>query len=92
MSLPEALAEPRVVAARGGGYSAETSPDIGWTPIELREMRDLGIDVTEIAQSGAFGRVHGIQFDPETEIWIGAADPDWEGTARGPNFIRTRNR
>lgn len=92
MSLPEALAEPRVVAARGGGYSAETSPDIGWTPIELREMRDLGIDVTEIAQSAAFGRVHGIQFDPETETWIGAADPDWEGTARGPNFIRTRNR
>ena len=28
MSLPQALAEPRVVAARGGGYSAETSPGI----------------------------------------------------------------
>ena len=60
MSLPQALAEPRVVAARGGGYSAETSPGIGWTTPELEEMRDLGIEVAETARTGAFGRVHGI--------------------------------
>ena len=92
MSLPQALAEPRVVAARGGGYSAETSPGIGWTTPELEEMRNLGIQVTETARTGAFGRVHGIQFDPATRTWIGAADPDWEGTARGPAMVRTRGR
>jgi gamma-glutamyltranspeptidase/glutathione hydrolase len=92
MSLPQALAEPRVVAARGGGYSAETSPGIGWTAPELEEMRNLGIEVTETARTGAFGRVHGIQFDPATRTWIGAADPDWEGTARGPAMVRTRGR
>ena len=92
MSLPQALVEPRVVAARGGGYSAETSPGIGWTTPELEEMRDLGIEVAETARTGAFGRVHGIQFDPATRTWTGAADPDWEGSARGPAMIRTRGR
>ena len=55
-------------------------------------MRNLGIEVTETTRTGAFGRVHGIQFDPATRTWTGAADPDWEGTARGPAMIRTRGR
>jgi len=83
MSRPEALAAPRV-APGGGGYSAETSPDIGWTESELAEMRALGLDIDESPGSGGFGRVHGIQRDPDTGDWIGAADPDWEGVARGP--------
>ncbi len=83
MSLPEALGEPRVAHA-SGGYNAETSPDIGWTAEELAQMRGLGIRINETPRSGAFGRVHGIQFDPESRTWIGAADPDWEGSARGP--------
>jgi hypothetical protein len=58
----------------------------------LEEMRGLGIEVTETPRSGAFGRVHGIQFEPATRTWIGAADPDWEGTARGPAMVRTRGR
>ena len=83
MTLPEALEAPRV-AFGGGGYTAETSPDIGWTPIELAEMRSLGLEIVEVPRSGAFGRVHGIQYDPATRTWTGAADPDWEGSARGP--------
>jgi len=91
MSLPDALAEPRVAGARGGGFNAETSPDIGWTDAELEQMRALGIDINPQPQSGAFGRVHGIQYDPETNTWIGAADPDWEGSARGPAARRPGN-
>jgi gamma-glutamyltranspeptidase / glutathione hydrolase len=83
-SLPEALAEPRVAGSRRGGYSAETSPGIGWTWDQLDEMRALGLEITPQPRAGAFGRVHGIQYDAETHIWIGAADPDWEGSARGP--------
>jgi gamma-glutamyltranspeptidase/glutathione hydrolase len=83
MSLPEALAAPRV-AFGGGGYTAETSPDIGWTDEELAQMRALGIQIEEEPRTGGFGRVHGIQYDATTGTWIGAADPDWEGTARGP--------
>jgi len=47
-------------------------------------MRALGLEIREVPRSGAFGRVHGLQYDPETGLWIGAADPDWEGSARGP--------
>lgn len=84
MELPHALAEPRVAGSFGGGFNAETSPGIGWSDAEIAEMRALGLDVADQPRSGAFGRVHGIQFDPETRTWIGAADPDWEGSARGP--------
>jgi gamma-glutamyltranspeptidase/glutathione hydrolase len=83
MDLPRALAEPRVAAA-GSGFNAETSPGIGWTEDELTEMRALGIEIDAQPRTGAFGRIHGIQYDAETGTWIGAADPDWEGTARGP--------
>lgn len=88
VSLPEALAEPRVAGGRGDAFNAETSPDIGWTDTELAEMRALGIEIDATERSGAFGRVHGIQFDPDTRTWIGAADPDWEGSARGPSRSR----
>lgn len=84
MSLPDALAEPRVAHGRGGVFNAETSPDIGWTASEIAQMRALGLEIVETPRSGAFGRVHGVQFDPQSKTWTGAADPDWEGSARGP--------
>ena len=84
MSLPEALEAPRVAGGARGSFNAETSPDVGWTPDEVNAMRALGLEVNEVERAGAFGRVHGIQFDPLTRTWIGAADPDWEGSARGP--------
>lgn len=83
MALPQALEAPRATA-RGTTLSAETSPTAGWTPAQLDAMRALGFEVREVPRDGAFGRVHGIQFDPASGIWIGAADPDWEGSARGP--------
>lgn len=33
-----------------------------------------------IDQKARFGRVHAIAFDSVSKSWIGAADPDWEGT------------
>ncbi len=85
MELPEALAQPRVAGGRGTAFNAETTPGIGWSEAELTEMRALGLEIIETPRSGSFGRVHGIQYDPTTRTWIGAADPDWEGTARGPS-------
>lgn len=87
LPLPEALAEPRTAGA-GGGISAETSPGIGWTDGELAEMRALGLQVLAVERTAAFGRVHGIQYDPASGTWTGAADPDWEGAARGPRGRR----
>jgi len=90
MSLPAALAEPRVAGGRDG-LNAETSDDIGWTDAELEQMRALGLTINPTPRDGSFGRVHGIQYDPATKTWIGAADPDWEGTARGPAALRSGN-
>jgi len=84
MDLPEALEAPRAVGGYDGALRVETSPMIGWTEAEVAEMRAMGLEVQEVERSGAFGRVHGIQRDPATGLWIGAADPDWEGVARGP--------
>ena len=33
-----------------------------------------------IQEKARFGRVHAIAFDSINQAWIGAADPDWEGT------------
>ena len=63
---------------------AETSPGIGWTAQPLADMRALGITVKENPDAGEFSRVHAIHYDAATRTWFGAADPDWEGTARGP--------
>jgi gamma-glutamyltranspeptidase/glutathione hydrolase len=84
LTLAEALEAPRVHMNRDGSLDAETSPVVGWTPDELGNMRALGIDVTENPGTGAFSRVHAVQYDPESGIWYGVADPDWEGSARGP--------
>jgi len=84
MTLAAALEAPRVHMNRDGRLDAETSPDIGWTPDQLDDMRALGIELTENNRVGSFSRVHAIQYDPATGTWYGAADPDWEGSARGP--------
>ncbi|MEE2668640.1 MAG: gamma-glutamyltransferase [Gemmatimonadota bacterium] len=90
LTLAEALEAPRVHMNRDGSLDAETSPVIGWKPEELGEMRALGITVTENSGAGAFSRVHAIQYDPEARTWYGVADPDWEGSARGPMQIPRR--
>ena len=84
LTLAEALEAPRVHMNRDGSLDAETSPVIGWTLGQLGDMRALGIEVTETPRSGAFSRVHAIQYEPGNRIWHGMADPDWEGSARGP--------
>jgi gamma-glutamyltranspeptidase/glutathione hydrolase len=92
MSLAQALEAPRVHMNGNGSLDTETSPDIGWTPAELEDIRALGIDVVETSRPGAFSRVHAVLYDAKTRTWYGAADPDWDGTARGPRRIRDRDR
>jgi gamma-glutamyltranspeptidase/glutathione hydrolase len=84
MSLARALEAPRVHMNGDGSLDTETSPDVGWTPDQLADMRALGLELSETSRSGAFSRVHAIQFDAGTGTWYGMADPDWEGSARGP--------
>ena len=37
-------------------------------------------NVEMIKEKGYFGRVHAIALDTINKLWIGEADPDWEGT------------
>ena len=92
LSLPEALAAARLHPMQGSlnspgsesGFQMETSPDIGWSPDVIGELRQLGFAVQEVPRSGAFGRIHGMSYDAAASSWTGAADPDWEGSAAAP--------
>ena len=92
LTLPEALAAARLHPMQGSlnspggesGFQMETSPEIGWSPEAIGELRELGFAVREVPRAGAFGRIHGISLDAATATWTGAADPDWEGSAATP--------
>lgn len=92
LSLPEALAAARLHPMQGSlnptgsesGFQMETSPDIGWSPEVIAELRQLGFAVQEVPRSGAFGRIHGMSYDATASSWTGAADPDWEGSVAAP--------
>lgn len=92
LSLPEALAAARLHPMQGSlnspgsesGFQMETSPEIGWSPDVIAELRKLGFAVQEVPRAGAFGRIHGMSWDAATSSWTGAADPDWEGSAAAP--------
>ena len=88
LSLSDALAAPRVHMETTGILDLETTPGIGWTAAQIEQIMALGIRVTETPASGAFSRVHAIQFDAATKTWIGGADPDWEGSAESPSRRR----
>jgi len=83
MDLADALAAPRVYMA-GSTLEAETTPGSGWTADDVAQMRAMGLTVRENPGVGAFSRVHAIRYDAATNTWIGAADPDWEGSAQSP--------
>ena len=84
MDLGQALEAPRV-HMDGDRLDVETTPGVGWTPEEVARIRAVWPDVSETPRSGAFSRVHAVAFDPAAGTWFGAADPDWEGSARGPS-------
>ena len=92
LSLPEALAAARLHPMQGSlnspgsesGFQMETSPEIGWSPDAIAELRQLGFAVQEVPRAGAFGRIHGMSYDAASSSWTGAADPDWEGSAAAP--------
>lgn len=88
LALPAALAAPRVHPDMGpdglSGFSVEAGPEDGWSGTSVEEFREMGFEITPTPRQGAFGRIHGLQYDAATRTWIGAADPDWEGAAVAP--------
>ena len=96
MSLEQAVAAPRIHPHRGNmvdgkrtfdrmRFSAEFTPENGWSAADSAFWAGAGFNVEQIERYGAFSRVHAISKDPETGVWTGMADLDWEGTADAPN-------
>ncbi|MDX1579133.1 MAG: hypothetical protein R3266_11645, partial [Gemmatimonadota bacterium] len=99
MSLPDALAAPRVHPRPGAaesneasGLAVEAGVDDGWSPASLEVFEAFGLDIEPAAYRGAFGRVHGLAYDADTGVWTGAADPDWEGAAVAPRAVPASGR
>ena len=85
MPLNKALAAARV-------HSADTlmlveTHEGTWTPKDLSQFKQDGYSILEVNDRGRFGRVHAVMKDTITGEWIGAADPDWEGTAESPDHL-----
>ena len=84
MSLPEALAAARVHPARPGGMDLELHEGIEWQQEDFEFLKEQGLLINPRIQKGRFGRIHAVLYQANLHSWIGAADPDWEGTAAGP--------
>ncbi len=96
LEIKEAVAAPRIHPERilnketgkrkfdGMKFSAEFTSNNGWAPSDSIIWTQAGFEVKSIKRYGAFSRVHAITFSPKKNIWIGVADPDWEGSAEGP--------
>ncbi len=102
LSLPEALAAPRIHPEMSrqqgvfpeqfsGALSVEAGEDHGWSSTSLEKFEALGIKISPTPTRGAFGRIHGLQFNRVTGTWTGAADPAWEGAAVTPRVSNREN-
>lgn len=97
LDIREAVASPRIhpeyvvdsVSKKrrfdGMKFSAEFTPENGWKASDSINWQKAGFDIKSITRFGAFARVHAVTFDPKTNTWTGVADPDWEGSAEGPD-------
>lgn len=82
MPIADALAAPRVHPVEDSIY-LETHPGEGWKDEVVEALEEQGYAPKELDETAKFGRVHAVYYDRESGQWIGAADPDWEGSAAG---------
>ncbi|MEL6676117.1 MAG: gamma-glutamyltransferase [Bacteroidota bacterium] len=83
MSLDLALAAPRVYPVEDS-ILMETHEGAGWKDEVIQAIEQKGIPYRSMPQIARFGRIHAVMYDAENKVWVGAADPDWEGVASGP--------
>ncbi len=81
LSLPEALAAPRVHPTKDG-ILIEVPDSTSWSTKDFQFLRDNGFVLEQQKEPFRFGRVHVVM--KKGGNWLGAADPDGEGAAAGP--------
>jgi len=84
LSLYQALSAPRVHPDDADSVYVEMHEGLEWQDEVLQAMEEQGLLLNKVTEVARFGRVHAVMFDENEKKWIGAADPDWEGTAQGP--------
>lgn len=82
MSLEKALAAPRVYPDKDT-LLLENHSGIVWPETITSDLTINGYPFKFIEDPARFGRVHAVALDSLNNRWIGAADPDWEGTVSG---------
>jgi gamma-glutamyltranspeptidase/glutathione hydrolase len=83
LSLPEAMAAPRVFMGFDGTLEMETSGPVGWTEAQMERVREMGLTVSGSPAPVSFALVQALALDPETGIWTAVSEPDGEGMAAG---------
>ena len=83
MSLPEAMAAPRVAMGFNGTLAMETSGPNGWTQEQIERVRAMGILASPSPGPVAFALVQALRHNPLTGQWTAVSEPDGEGTAMG---------
>ncbi len=78
--LAEALALPRIYP-NADTLLLEKHPGLQWPEGTEAALDAIGKPYKYITEPARFGRVHAIALDTLNQRWIGAADPDWEGTS-----------
>ena len=58
----------------------ENHKNLDWDKGLMNSLDSLNIPYKMIPSIARFGRVHAIKYDEKSEDFIGAADPDWEGS------------
>ena len=82
-SLDKALALPRVYPVEKG-IDLEWTGDNGWSVQDSSYLAGLNYKVFITRRPGMFGRSNSVMLDTLKGEWIGASDPDWEGSAASP--------
>ena len=85
MQLLDALYAPRVHPTKEG-LIVEMPDSLAWHQDDFKFLRDNGFILEVQNQPFSFGRVHVVM--KKGDKWVGAADPDGEGAAAGPDNIK----
>jgi len=84
LNLYDALGAPRIHPSAEGIF-IETHEGLEWSPEDFDFLKANGFLIEEVPNQARFGRVHAVRYHEIEKEWEGAADPDWEGTAKGSN-------
>jgi gamma-glutamyltranspeptidase/glutathione hydrolase len=83
LNLYEALKAPRVHPS-DEGILIEIHDSLAWNTEDLEFLKNKGFIINQQKEPFRFGRVHVVMQDNAT--WVGAADPDGEGSVAGPGI------